>query len=146
VQLPNAWEQNERCQKAGHPSAQLVRFEMSNGALPYCMWCYACEKNVTRDIDKQKRTYLKKEAVEARLAELGRTVDSVPIIHVAARIRMCYACSNLAYCEDDHVAERTIHGELAEKLPIVPLCGICHGLKTSNLQEFMRRLRGGRAA
>ena len=144
--MTGAWERNERCQKAGHPGHELVRFQMSNGSLHYCLWCYACEKNVTRDIDKKKRAYLPKDAVEARLKFLGRDIASVPIVNSASRVRMCYVCQELAFCEDDHVAERTIHGEFADQLPIVPLCRVCHEFKTNNLQAFMRRLKGESAA
>ena len=144
--MNGAWERNERCQKAGHPGHDLVRFQMSNGSLHYCLWCYACEKNITRDIDKMRRSYFAKDAVESRLGELGRDISSIPIINSASRVRMCYVCQTLAFCEDDHVAERTIHGELADQLPIVPLCTTCHQLKTTNLQAFMRRLKGDQAA
>lgn len=140
----NSWERNERCAKQGHPSHRVVIYVMTNGAEHFCAWCFACDKNVTRDVERtHSLSYYPKARILEALARKKMTVSQLLRVQPDAALRSCYVCNEEDHCEDDHVAERTIHGDFADRLPVVPLCEKCHHLKTHNLQEFMRRLRGG---
>lgn len=136
----------EKCTIDRHPDHALVRRKKRNGAIVICTWCYTCDRNVSKELDRRKRTEYDKEAVARYLATQGATLEDLPLVEEDRVFRMCYYCDSLAMCEDDHVMERTIHGDFAEKGPIVPACPKCHGEKTENLKAFMRKLRGESAA
>lgn len=140
-------ETEERCRIQGHPENRPAKFRMTSGAFHYCIWCFRCKRAVTGEVLGTNGPWLSKDAATKMVEGAGAKMDELPIVsHEPSTLRICYCCKRLQFCEDDHVAERVIHKELADKLPIVPLCTHCHQLKTHNLQEFMRRLRGGSAA
>jgi hypothetical protein len=135
----------EKCAAVRHPQHIMKRKPIANGTYQYVLWCDRCRRVVTSEIDAQRRPLLSKAEAMSRLAP-DASLEDIPVLVTEGVIRQCYACDAFAYCEDDHTAERTIHGELAERLPIVPLCPKCHGLKTKNLQDYIKKLRGDHAA
>jgi hypothetical protein len=103
------------------------------------VYCVGCARSVTQEL--YGKNVLSKDEAQ-RLMACDATFEDLPAWDPVTQIRACYVCGSFARCEDDHVAERAIHGELAELLPIVPLCPKCHDQKSKNLQAFIRKHRG----
>lgn len=111
-----------------HLSPVLACFHASNGALHVVVWCYGCSTNVTTNITPNK----------AFLPKKGITLDELPQVSHNEPKRECYLCHAIAPCEDHHLAEQAVYGELADLFPTFPLCVPCHKEITI---RFMRAWR-----
>lgn len=135
----------EKCAAVKHPQHRLVRWRISNGHYQYRFYCDRCRRCVTPEIDPKGRLFIGKgDAV--RLLAPDSVLADLPVMADETVLRQCYACDAIAFCEDHHVAERAIHGEFADRFPVLPLCPKCHTEATQRFQAFIQRLRGESAA
>lgn len=129
-----------RCAEERHRDHFLARIRFSNGKDHFGFWCRLCNRVVTLDLGLAKGPYLSADAAKKFLAP-DASLEDLPLVQPNLRLRVCFYCGQVAPCEDDHVLEKVIHGDFAERGPIVPACSVCHRRKTDNLRDFRERER-----